>query len=148
MNQEKPLNSIAQSLVKLLLRSPLHKLADKNVALIIYTERKTGETLSEATNYLKEGKTLRIISQRNRTWWRNLKDGATVKAILEGQQYSGWAVSSEDQEAVVTELRKIHSADPQNANLINVGLDQNGTLNENDLSVAAKDRVVVIITLS
>jgi len=148
MDQKDFLNSIANPFVKLLLRSPLHKMVDKNVVLIIYTGRKTGETHSVPVNYVREGKTLHIISQRGWTWWRNLRDGAAVKIILEGKQYSGWAALSEDQEAVVAELRKIYSANPQNAHLINVSLDQDGTLNEGDLPAAAKDRVAVIITIS
>lgn len=148
MKQENLLNSIAQPLFKILLRSPLHKLADKNVALIIYTDRKSGESLSEAMNYLKEGKILHIISSRYRTWWRNLENGATVETILNGKKYSGWAIGSEDQHTVIKELRKIYSLDPQNMQLKNVGLIQNGTLNEKDLSAVAKDRVAIIITLS
>ena len=148
MNEKDFMNSIANPFVKLLLRSPLHKLADKSVVLIIYTGRKTGETHSVPVNYVKEGNTLHIISQRDRTWWRNLRDGAAVKIILEGKQYSGWAALIEDQAAVVAELRKIYSSNPQKAHLINVRLYHDGTLDESDLTIAAKERVAITLTIS
>ena len=148
MDQKDFLNSITDPIVKLLLRSPLYKLADKNIVLIIYTGRKTGATHSEAVNYVKEGKTLHIICERNRAWWRNLRGGAAVKIILESKQYSGWADLKEDQESVLAELRKIFVANPQNAHLENVSMDQNGKPDEGDLSTVAKDRVAIVITYS
>ena len=148
MDQKDLLNSITDPIVKLLLRSPLYKLADKNIVLIIYTGRKTGATHSEAVNYVKEGKTLHIICERNRTWWCNLRGGAAVKIILESKQYSGWADLKEDQDSVLVELRKIFSANPQNFHLANVRMDQNGKPDESDLSAVAKNRVAIVITYS
>ena len=67
-----------------LLRSPLRSLVDKQTMLITVTGRKSGKHYTFPVSYIRDGETLLIISQRNRTWWRNLRDGAPVTIFLQG----------------------------------------------------------------
>jgi hypothetical protein len=60
------MNTIANPLIKLLVRTPLHKLVDDGVVLITYTGRKSGKTITVPVNYLQVGHDLHIISFRSR----------------------------------------------------------------------------------
>ena len=84
MNWQKLYNPI----VMWLLRSPLHSLVDKNTMLITVTGRKTGKSYTFPVSYIRNGETLLVISQRNRTWWKNLCDGAPVTIFLQGHVWS------------------------------------------------------------
>ena|SRR5437764_34581 len=84
MNWQKLYNPI----VMWLLRSPLHSLVDKNTMLITVTGRKTGKSYTFPVSYIRDGETLLVNSQRNRTWWKNLRDGAPVTIFLQGHVWS------------------------------------------------------------
>src|SRR5690349_10778816 len=71
-------------LVILLLRSPLHSLADKHTMVITVTGRKSGNHYTFPVSYIRDGETLLVISQRYRTWWKNLCNGAPVTIFLQG----------------------------------------------------------------
>src|SRR5690606_15792323 len=77
-------------LKKILLRSPLHSIAGKDTVLIIYTDRKTGASHSIPLSFVKDDRTLHAISQKEDFWWHQIRNGAAVRIILEGKQYSGW----------------------------------------------------------
>jgi deazaflavin-dependent oxidoreductase (nitroreductase family) len=63
--------------VTFILRTPLHVFLG-NTMLITVTGRKTGQKYSTPVGFYREGDTLWVISSRDRTWWRNVKNGANV----------------------------------------------------------------------
>jgi hypothetical protein len=148
MPQDTLINYFGNPFVKILLRSPLHHFIDKNVVLIQYTGRKTGEPRSVPVNYLQMGNILHIISLKNRNWWRSMRGGASVRVLMNGKERNGWAELVEDNKKVTSELRLIYTEHPQNAHFIQIGLDENRKPLEADLQVAAKKRVAILIQLS
>ena len=142
------MNTIANPFVKLLVRSPLHTLVDKSVVLITYTGRKTGETHFVPVNYVRDGKKLKVISRRNRNWWRNMRGGAAVRVTLDGKEHSGWVELFEQSREVAEGLRGMCKTHPLLARLINVKLDENKVPCEKDLLQAAKNLVALEIKLS
>ena len=73
MNWQKLYNPI----IILLLCSPLHSLIDKSMMLITLTGRKSGKKYTFPVSYVRDGDTLLMISQREHTWWKNLRvDGS------------------------------------------------------------------------
>ena len=81
MNWQKLYNPI----VILLLRSPLHSIMDKSTILITFTGRKSGKTYTIPISYVRNGDTLMMISQREHSWWKNLRGGAQVTLYLQGR---------------------------------------------------------------
>ncbi len=142
------MNTVANPFVKLILRSPLHTLMDKSVVLITYTGRQTGETHSVPVNYVRDGKELKIISRRNRNWWRNMRGGAAVRVTLEGKERGGWAELFEQSREVTEVICKIYKKHPQITYLIGVSVDENKIPYEKELLQAAKNHVAVVIKLS
>ena len=148
MTKFKFLNSIGDPIVSALMRSPFHGFLSENVILITYVGRKSGKEISVPVNYQQEGRLLRIISQRDRVWWRNMRDGATVKVLIKGQKKDGWAELIEEDSKVAEEIKKCLKQDPQYAKYLNVRLGESGEINGKELTKMAKSRVVVLIKLS
>jgi hypothetical protein len=63
------------SMMKWILRSPLHGLISKSTMLITYTGHKSGKLYTIPVNYVRDEDVLSVTSYRHRTWWRNLRGG-------------------------------------------------------------------------
>lgn len=122
-----------------LVRSPFHRLLDKSVLLIEVRGRKSGKLYSTPVNFVEADNVLWVTSQRERTWWRNLRGGDAVSVVLRGKSYAGQGEAIEDLNAVAHGLGTyLHNA-PQAARYFEVGLDPAGhPLAEDRLKAAGK----------
>lgn len=100
MNWQKLYNPI----VILLLHSPLHGLMDKSMILITLTGRKSGKKYTVPVSYVRDGDTLFMISQKEHTWWRNLRGGAEVTLYLQGHPLKARGEVFTDTEIVANKL--------------------------------------------
>jgi hypothetical protein len=66
---------IGNHFMKLILRSPLHSLVSENAMIITSTGRKSGKIYTTPVNYVRDAGALIILSQDDRTWWKNLRGG-------------------------------------------------------------------------
>jgi hypothetical protein len=133
--------------VKILLRSPLHGMISRNTLLISYTGRKSGKLFTTPTNYSQEGNTVRIVSFKNRVWWRNLLGGAPVNLQIRGENLRGQAEVIMDNDSVASGLYVYLQPIPEFAKYFDVSINENGMLNENDINQAAKSRVIVEVSI-
>lgn len=131
-----------------LLRSPLHFLVSKGVMLITVTGRKSGRKISTPTNYLRDDGTLWVVSWRERTWWRNLRGGAAVWALLAGKRVQGRGQVVEDEKEVAQALFEYYRKAPRVAKYVQIGLDAAGLPVVADCERAAQKMVVVRIDLA
>lgn len=76
-------------LIAALLKSRFHKILSGSTALISVTGRKTGRTITLPVNYAEADDRLVIVSKPERTWWRNIGDGAPVQVLLRGRWRTG-----------------------------------------------------------
>jgi hypothetical protein len=95
---------LGNQLLTAILRSPLHGLASGGALLITVTGRKSGKAYIVPVNYSRQGDVISIISRRNRTWWRNLREGAPITLRLQGRDVQGWGTVIEDDQGVVKAL--------------------------------------------
>jgi len=130
-----------------LLRSPLHGLLSGNMMVINYTGRKSGKAYRLPVSYLRLDDTLLTISFKNRTWWRNLRGGASVTIHLQGKDVSARAEVVEDDQGVVDGLRAFIGKSQQAARMLGVKLDESHQPEPESLHQAAKARVVVLTKL-
>lgn len=135
------------SIVVALLRSPLHFIFSNTVLLLSYTGRKSGKRYRLPVNYVQAGDRLLVISHRSRTWWRNLRNGASVGLRLKGYDYNALAEALEEPAAVVEALGEYFQYAPHTARYFNVCLDSAGRPFLEDLLSAAQERVAVRIRL-
>ena len=129
--------------VKLILRSPLHEIMSGNTMLITYTGCKSGQEYTIPVNYFRVKETLLTTSRRERTWWRNLCDGADVHLLIGGKSFQATAQALEDPAEVIKGLSEILEAAPEIAKFFNVRLGQTGKPDPQDLKKAAEPLVIV-----
>jgi deazaflavin-dependent oxidoreductase (nitroreductase family) len=97
-------NQLANLMMKPLLASPLHFFASNRILLLSVTGRKTGKIYTTPLEYGHEGDELILFTQKDRTWWRNLKGGAPVQLRLKGKQVSAFARPFTSEQLSLTEL--------------------------------------------
>jgi hypothetical protein len=135
------------SIMLKLLNSPMHGMISGNTMIINFVGRKSGRTYRIPVGYRREGVTFTTISNRQRTWWRNLRGGASVTLRLQGKDVIGWANVVEDEQAVIDGLREFIGGDARIARMIGVKLDEGGMPEHESLNKAAEERVVILTTL-
>jgi hypothetical protein len=91
------MNKILNPIVKRLLHTPLHILISRKVLLLTMRGRKTGNPIAVPAEYVQQGDGVTLISlQKNKTWWKNVIDGAPVQVLLRGKTYAAYAKASTD----------------------------------------------------
>ena len=122
MNWQKLYNPI----VIWILRSPLHGLMDKSAILITVTGRKSGKEYTIPVSYMRDGDTLLMISQREHSWWKNLRGGAQVTLYLQGHSLKAIGEVFTDIGTVANKLLLFLQQFPRYQKLIHVKLLANG----------------------
>ena len=136
------------SIMAFVLRSPLHGMLSKNTMLITYSGRKSGKAYTTPVNYIQVEDGLLVTSYRKRTWWRNLRGGASVTLRLQGKDRQATAEVYEDDENVTRYLAAYLSKAPQVAKYFNVSLDDKGEPNLADVRRAVGERVIIRVQLA
>lgn len=76
-----------------------------NIAMLTYTGRRSGRTVSIPVGYRRSGDEISIgVSMPDaKTWWRNfLGDGGPLSLRLDGVERAGHAVAHRDDDGAVT----------------------------------------------
>ena len=131
--------------VKFFLRTPLYMFMG-NTMLITVTGCKTGKKYTTPVGFYRDGDTLWIISHRERTWWRNVVDGAEVEMRIRGRNVKGLAEAILDEEAVAAQVIEYVRHLPMAAKGLGVRLE-NGEPHPEDAVRLAKERLFVRIKL-
>ena len=131
------------SIVRWILRSPLHGLCSNNTMLITYRGRKSGKKYTVPVNYVRQGSALLVKSFHHRTWWRNLRGGAEVVVRWRGQDQEAAAEVVEDEAGVRASLMSYLQAFPAQARYFKVAIDSHGHPEVADVNRVARERVIV-----
>jgi deazaflavin-dependent oxidoreductase (nitroreductase family) len=128
------------------LRSPFHGMLSNGTMLITVTGRKTGKTYTTPVGFYEEGGYLWILTSRDRTWWRNVQDGADVKLLLKRKPVNGFAETEMNEKAVELHMCEYVKHIPQAAKPMGIHVE-NGVANAEDVARVSKDRLFVRIKL-
>lgn len=129
--------------VAFFLRTPLHVFMGDTM-LITVTGRKTGKQYSTPVGFYREGDTLWVISNRDRTWWRNVKNGANVSLLLKGKTLNAFAEAEMNAKVVEQHVRDYIHHMPTAAKSFGIRIE-NETPNSEDIARVAKDKLFVRI---
>ena len=132
--------------VKFFLRTPLYVFMGDTM-LITLTGRKTGKKYTTPVGFYRDGDSLWILSSSDRTWWRNVKDGAEVEMRIRGKDMSGFAEAILDEKVVAAQVIEYVRHIPMSAKALNVRVE-NGEPNPEDAARLAKERLFVKIRLN
>lgn len=143
----KLLMTVANVVVRLILRSPLHTLLSGNVMLLTYTGRKTGKRYTYPVSYLRDGDVVTVFTYHS--WWKNLRGGAPVIVEIKRQRLVGSAeVVRDDESAIAAALLAQLRRHPSLANGYHVPLDSDRRPDSEAVRQAAQFVVMVRIRLS
>ena len=129
--------------VTFFLRTPLHVFLG-NTMLITVTGRKTGRKYSMPVGFYREGDCLWVMTSRNRTWWRNVKNGSNVSLLLKGKTIDAFAGAELDEKAVEARMFDYIRQVPIAAKSLGIRME-NTSPNRDDVARVAKDRLFVKI---
>ncbi len=132
-----------------LLRSPLHRLASGNIAILHFKGRRSGRWMNTPLSYMRDGNTVRLLSNRQTRWWLNLRDNPTqVKLEIQGVHYRGYAtLHDRGGELALEGIRKFIAAVPRDARVYGLQLDGNKQLLEASLAARLPELILVEIAL-
>jgi deazaflavin-dependent oxidoreductase (nitroreductase family) len=129
--------------VKFFLRTPLHFFMGDTM-LITVTGCKTGKKYSTPVGVYRDGDCLWVMTSRDRTWWRNIRNGASVTLLLKGKTVTAFAEAELDEQAVEIRLLDYIRHVPMAAKPLGIRME-NKTPNAEDVGRVAKDRLFVKI---
>jgi deazaflavin-dependent oxidoreductase (nitroreductase family) len=147
MSQPSLFIKLSNPFIAILLRSPLHGMLSASTMLITVRGKKSGRTYTTPVNYLRYGNTLFTISSRDRRWWRNLRNGASVIVLLQGKEVNGWGKVIEDERGVEEALCAYLQHAPGFARYLGIKMDEQGLPVIQDISNVARTRVMVQVSL-
>jgi deazaflavin-dependent oxidoreductase (nitroreductase family) len=142
------MNKVINPLVRLILRSPLHKLMSNTLLVITYCGRKTGREYSLPVQYVQAGNIIYIVPgmPEKKTWWRNLKEAAPVRLNVRGQSLTGTGVvlkPETDSEAILEGFGIYLRRFPALTKGYHIGVEADGNFNVKDLQQAARQTVII-----
>jgi len=131
--------------VKFFLRTPLHVFLGDTL-LITVTGCKTGRKYSTPVGFYRDEDCLWVMTNRDRTWWRNVTNGANVTLLLKGKTMDAFAEAELDEKTVEIHLFDYIQHIPLAAKPLGIRIE-NKLPNAEDVRRVAKDRLFVKIDL-
>jgi deazaflavin-dependent oxidoreductase (nitroreductase family) len=129
--------------VKIFLRTPLRVFMGDTM-LITVTGLKTGKKYTTPVGFYRENGHLWVLTSRNRTWWRNVKNGAQVSLLWKGKPIQAFAQAEMDEETVKTRMVDYIQHMPMAARSLQIRIEDK-IPNAEDIKRVAKDRLFVKI---
>ena len=129
-----------------MLRSPFHALLSNGMTLVTVTGCITGKKYTTPVEYYEQDGYLWVITNRDRTWWRNLRGGADVGLLLKHKAVQGYAEAVSNEEAVIPLIRNYLFRKPFAAKPMHIRIENN-VPNMKDIERTAKERLFVKIKL-
>ena len=131
--------------VKFFLRTPLYVFLGDTL-LITVTGCKTGRKYSTPVGFYRDEDCLWVMTNRDRTWWRNVTNGANVTLLLKGKTMDAFAEAELDEKTVEIHLFDYIQHIPLAAKPLGIRIE-NKLPNAEDVRRVAKDRLFVKIDL-
>jgi deazaflavin-dependent oxidoreductase (nitroreductase family) len=137
---------LANHAMKIVLRSPVHRMVSKSILLITFTGLKSGKTYTTPVSYSQHDDRVYVFTHA--AWWKNLRGGTHVTLRLRGREFQGLAEPvAEDKQTIaaglIEHLRKV----PFDARFYGVTFDDHGNPRAEEVEQAAQTVVMIRIRL-
>jgi hypothetical protein len=135
------------TVMKFLLRSPLHGLVSKYIMLITFKGRKSGKQYTTPVSYLREGDEVLLFTHGK--WWKNLEGGAPATLRIQGRNYTGTGEPFTDTAVVAEGLARMLAHNRRDAKYYGVATyDDAGNPDPDEVRRGAEEAVMVRIALA
>ena len=138
---------VINTIVRVTLRSPLHRLMSDSFMVINHVGRKSGKPFATPVRYMPIENGVRAFTAEHTQWWRNVSATPTVTLLVAGTT-GNYTAQVRARDAAVNRdlLIEFLTIFPQDATYQDIRLNQDGSLNEDDLAVAAGKSIIVDFT--
>jgi deazaflavin-dependent oxidoreductase (nitroreductase family) len=117
---------------------------DKSTILITFTGRKSGKKYTIPVSYVRDGDTLMMISQREHSWWKNLRGDAQVTLYMHGHTLNASGEVFTDAETVANNILLFLQRFPGYQRLIHITLAANGLPEDPDAFQRFAQTMVIV----
>lgn len=146
MSQSPTVPPFVNSMMKTILRSPLHNLVSKSVLLISFAGKRSGNLFTTPVSYSQVGDQITIFTHA--TWWKNLDQETPVTLRLRGKDIKGYPQAvSDDKLAIAEKLAEHLTHVPSDAQYYAVKLDETGRPNMDQVKKAVESVVMIRVSL-
>lgn len=136
------------AMMKLFLKTPLLQNGlGKRLALLSFTGRRSGRRYTIPMSYARDGDTVFMMTQKDRSWWRNFADQPEVELRLAGRVVTGTAEAHIGTEDDVTEVVEHLSTRPVDAKAYGVIRLADGSIDPDSVKPSLSGRVLVHVHL-
>jgi hypothetical protein len=130
-------------ILKVLLRSPLHRPVSGFIMLITYVGRATGRQHTIPVGYFHWDEN-ELMSTSAANWWKNVRDGRPVMLLVRGQRLQAVPTVIEEREAVIQTVEEfVRHVGLGMARRIPLGLPADREPTADDLRAVPYDRVFI-----
>ncbi|GIH14210.1 nitroreductase/quinone reductase family protein [Rugosimonospora africana] len=136
------LQRFGNSVVRVLLRSPLHRVLSRRLLIVTVTGRRTGRIYRLPVGYVEHDGTLLIGA--GGAWRRNVRPGEPVSVRLRGRNRLADAEVITDEERAADLYRHILLGNPVHGRFARIGIGPDGTPDRADLRRALARGVAVV----
>lgn len=144
MKVPEPLFVFINPVMRVLLRSPLHRLLSSSIMLVRFNGRKTGRIFVTPVRYLRDGNRVYCYSNKGTQWWRNLRNNGTAWLTVAGHESRYLTRVIEDDPGEVRAALEVYFRQfPQDAAYHDVRLDRDKRPNATDMDRAAVEAIIV-----
>ena len=134
------------SLVGLVLRSPLHPLLSGRLALLTFYGHKSGRRYTIPVGYVQTHYTLLVDAES--AWWKNLRGGVRVGIRLRGEERTGTSEAITDEVGMVEAYATMLALVPGYGRALGISLGSDGRPKAEDVAlVRRKGHAVIRIQL-
>lgn len=134
------------AIVRSMLRTPgVRRLLGRTFAIITVTGSVSGSRYTTPVQYFRHGGHYVVLSQRKRTWWRNIRKEPSVQLIVQGETLEGQAEVT-DAEAARPVLAAVLEENPRVARFYGLGLDDAGAVEPAAIDQLLEHVVVIVIS--
>ncbi len=137
---------VANKVVGLVLRSPMHRAMSTRLLLLTYTGRKSGKRYRIPLDYQRDGDAVTVVA--GNPWWANLRGGAPVALRIAGEELQGFAVPVEDKAIAEGYLMAFLRERTKLVKMYNASLTPEGQPDPASVKEAVNSQVVVRIALA
>ena len=134
------------ALMRGMLRTPLvQRVMGKMFALMTVTGAKTGRRYTTPVQYLSHDGEFVVLSQRMRTWWKNIGTRPDVEMRIEGEivQGRGRIASGEEARSVLADCLR---EQPRVAKFYGLEPDDSGAFADEDLERLLERVAIIVVT--
>jgi hypothetical protein len=142
------LDNLKSPFEKIILKSPLHGLLSEDLAVISFSDPRTGKNLSFSVEYQKEKRFIRVICSRMEGCWQKFIFGSPVEILIRGITYRGWAEIIEDPEEILKEWKALFRHKPEIARVFGIEETEPGESEFSKLPEILKDHAILRIDVS